>query len=292
MSKKKEQIKAAILNAETKLVDIENLLEHPRNPNRNNELHRIVESIESDGFYGTILVQRETGYIVAGNHRYRAARVAGLKEVPVTYLDVNDETALRILVKDNRIAEFGQRDEEVLGELLNELSGLGGIEGVGFTDEEFADLMAGHGGENGSGRDGDGKDGDGDGVDPNYERKVEAPVYEPKSEVPPPVEVLADETKAKELLDRIEAAEVPDNVRHFLRLAAGRHVVFDYEEIAEFYSHADKETQRLFEDSALVIIDFDAAVENGFVKLVGELAEAYDRDREELNAEADDEDEE
>lgn len=268
-----------ILNAETVTVAVGAIQEHPRNPNRS-ELSRIAESIEADGFYGTIIVQRSTGYIVVGNHRYRAAVAAGFEEVPVTYIDVDEEKAIRILVKDNRLAEFGSRDKEVLAELLREIEAGMGFGGTGFTVEEAADLFAElEGGGGGGGGD------EGDGDDPNYVRTVEAPIYEPKSETPPPVEALYDETKTRELLGRIEEADLPEGVRLFLRAAASRHTVFDYEEIAEFYAHANAETQALFEDSALVIIDFDAAVEKGFVRLVGELGAAYDRDEEERNAE-------
>lgn len=265
-----------IINQETRLVSVEDIATHPKNPNRA-EIARIVESIEENGFYGTIVVQRSTGYIIKGNHTYRAAVAAGLEEVPVTYVEIDDDRAVRIMIADNRIAEFGERDEEVLAELMK---GLDGLEGTGYSEEEFADLLA-ELGEGGGGGSGDPIDD----TDPNYERKVEAPVYEPKSEFPPPVEALYDETKTNELLDRIEEAELPDEVRRFLRAAAARHTVFDYEEIAEFYSHASADVQALFEDSALVIIDFDAAVEKGFVKLVGELSDAYDRDQEERDAE-------
>lgn len=265
-----------IINQETRLVSVEDIATHPKNPNRA-EIARIVESIEENGFYGTIVVQRSTGYIIKGNHTYRAAVAAGLEEVPVTYVEIDDDRAVRIMIADNRIAEFGERDEEVLAELMK---GLDGLEGTGYSEEEFADLLA-ELGEGGGGGSGDPIDD----TDPNYERKVEAPVYEPKSEFPPPVEALYDESKTNELLDRIEEAELPDEVRRFLRAAAARHTVFDYEEIAEFYSHAKPEVQALFEDSALVIIDFDAAVEKGFVKLVGELSDAYDRDAEERDGE-------
>lgn len=125
-----------IINEATVNVSVADISEHPRNPNRN-EISRIVDSIESDGFYGTILVQKSTGYIIAGNHRYRAAVAAGFKEVPVTYLDVDDDKALRILVKDNRLAELGHRDKDILGELLQEIKDSTGLFGTGFDQDEF-----------------------------------------------------------------------------------------------------------------------------------------------------------
>ena len=55
--------------------------------------------------------------------------------------------------------------------------------------------------------------------------------------------------------------------KEFLLLAATRHIVFQYSKIADYYAHSNKEMQRLMEQSALVIIDFDDAIANGYVKL-------------------------
>lgn len=128
-----------IINQETRLVSIEDITTHPNNPNRA-EIARIVESIKRNGFYGTIVVQRSTGYIIKGNHTYRAAVAAGLEEVPVTYVDIDDDRAVRIMIADNRIAEFGERDEEVLAELLK---GLDDLTGTGYDDTDLQLLLAG-----------------------------------------------------------------------------------------------------------------------------------------------------
>ena len=44
-----------------------------------------------------------------------------------------------------------------------------------------------------------------------------------------------------------------------------------YRHIAEYYAQATPQMQRLMERSALVIIDMDDAIANGFVKLQGEM---------------------
>ena len=64
---------------------------------------------------------------------------------------------------------------------------------------------------------------------------------------------------------------MPDDVKGFLMAAATRHIVFNYENIAEFYAHQDKDIQDLMEQSALVIIDYDKAIENGYIKMSKEL---------------------
>lgn len=107
------------------------LKEHPENPKRGN-LDAIEGSIDALGFYGAVLAQTSTGYILAGNHRYRKAIEKKAKEIPVIWIDVDDDTALRILLGDNHIAEMGWMDQEVLDAALSKL---GTLEGTGY---EFA----------------------------------------------------------------------------------------------------------------------------------------------------------
>jgi len=259
-------------------VPIRTLKHHPKNP-RKGDVKSITESIEHNGFYGVVVAQKSTGYVLAGNHRMMAAKAAGLDSLPVAYVDVDDATALKILLADNRTNDLATYDNKELAELLADVSNTIGLDGTGF-DEAFLDGLIGELAQETT-----------IDSDPNYERKVEAPIYEPKSDNPPPIETLYDQSKTNQILERIERAELPDKIKVFLRAAAARHTVFDYEQIAEFYAHADKSTQTLFEDSALVIIDFNSAIEKGFVKLVGDLADAYDKDNEEREEGDDSEDE-
>jgi plasmid stability protein len=103
-----------------------------------------------------------------------------------------------------------------------------------------------------------------------YSAKIEAPVYEPKNPQPH-LMTLCDDSKTKRLITEINESNLPDDAKAFLRAAAHRHSVFHYERIADYYAHASAEMQALMEKSALVIIDFDAAIENGFVKLCEEI---------------------
>ena len=68
---------------------------------------------------------------------------------------------------------------------------------------------------------------------------------------------------------------LPEDEKAFLRYAAQRHTVFNYKYIAEYYAHAEAPTQRLMENSGLVIIDFNRAIELGYVKLSEEIARQY-----------------
>ena len=82
--------------------------------------------------------------------------------------------------------------------------------------------------------------------------------------------------KAKRLIEKIERSDLKPEIKEFLKIASYRHVVFDYRNIAEFYSHADKDTQELFEDNLLVIIDYNKAIENGVINITADIAELAD----------------
>jgi hypothetical protein len=107
-----------------------------------------------------------------------------------------------------------------------------------------------------------------------YTSKIEAPIYEPKNAKPHLLE-LCDKSKTQRLLREIDASNLPIEEKMFLIDAARRHNVFNYEKIADYYAHSSKEMQKLMEDSALVIIDFDKAIELGYVKLCENIKQQY-----------------
>jgi len=110
-----------------------------------------------------------------------------------------------------------------------------------------------------------------------YTKKISAPIYTPKNNKPHLSELL-DVSKYKKMVKKINASKLPDNEKKFLKWSAGRLVVFNYDIIADYYSHSDKEMQELMEDLALVIIDFKKAIQLGYVKINEELAKEYLKD--------------
>jgi len=107
-----------------------------------------------------------------------------------------------------------------------------------------------------------------------YSKKIKAPIYEPKNTKPHLINTF-DNTKTKQLIEKINASGLREDEKEFLRIAASRHTVFNYEVIADYYAHSLPEMQQLMEDSALIIIDFDKAIENGFVKLSTEIEDQF-----------------
>lgn len=101
--------------------------------------------------------------------------------------------------------------------------------------------------------------------DSKYTLKVEVPQYLP-SAVCPDLSELLDTTKYYQLLHDIEKSNVSEQERQFLRLSATRLIGFNFSLIADYYSHANKEMQELMEKQALVIIDIEDAIANGYVE--------------------------
>lgn len=113
-----------------------------------------------------------------------------------------------------------------------------------------------------------------------YTKKIESPVYEAKKDKKPNIEELFNNEKFNELISEIEISTIPKEIKDFLKLAATRHIQFDYSEIAEFYAQSNEEVQNLMENSALVIIDFNKAIEKEFVLLKKEIQKQYLEDYE------------
>lgn len=110
--------------------------------------------------------------------------------------------------------------------------------------------------------------------DQKYSSKIEAPIYEPKNKKPHLIE-LVDKSKTHRLIKEIDASNLSYDEKNFLIDAARRHNIFNYEKIADYYAHSSHEMQYLMERSGLVIIDFEKAIEYGYVKLCDEIKTQY-----------------
>lgn len=247
-------------------VELSALRENPDNPQTvtEDEFGKLRDSMRRiHGFLRTRpLLVEEDGTIKCGNKRFRALVKNGVKVVPADYVrrlsDYTPEEVREFILQDNL-----QRGEWDVDKLLaqysaDELKKLGG----GF-DELIAEFAA-RGAES----------------EFEYSSKIEAPQYNITGENPE-LEDLYDTEKADALAKEIDEADVPKKVKAFLKVAAMRHVVFNFRNIAEYYAHADAKVQRLMEKSALVIIDFEDAIRNGFVIVSERMAALRGRDESE-----------
>jgi hypothetical protein len=115
-------------------------------------------------------------------------------------------------------------------------------------------------------------------IDENpYSSKTDIPPYEitgPK----PELASIYDDAKTIKLIKEIDASNLTEDEKHLLRAAAYRHVVFNFQSIAEYYAHSNAQVQKLMEDSAMVIVDIGKAIQEGWAKLSNELDSAYEQD--------------
>ena len=106
---KKEEVKLRIS-------EVEPNHEQPRKKFDEDALLELSESIRQYGVLQPLLVQKRNGYyeIIAGERRWRAAKMAGLKEVPVVIKDFTDQQIVEISLIENIQREDLNPIEEAL----------------------------------------------------------------------------------------------------------------------------------------------------------------------------------
>lgn len=244
-------------------------------------LKALNKSIEEFGDLSGVVINKKTNTIVAGHQRITTLKdkknrivTEPFKDnfgtVEVGFIEVKSESGLlkvplRIVewdVRKEKLANIaannhgGEFDNQKLGKLLAELNNSKfDIESTGFTLHEVNNLV----------RKADSDPGD------KYVRTLATPIYKIRGKKPT-FKQMHDTTKADAARDKIKASGLDGATRRFLTEAAGRLVEFNYANIAEFYAHADKKTQALMEELALVIVDADRAIELGYLTLTKEIA--------------------
>ena len=127
--------------------DVNELASYHKNPRRG-DVDAIARSLEVNGQYRPIVVNigTHTGRpleVLAGNHTLAGARQLGWPTIQATTVDVDDLAAARIVAADNRTADLGGYDDQVLAELLQQLADDDmGLDGTGYTDDALEALLA------------------------------------------------------------------------------------------------------------------------------------------------------
>jgi hypothetical protein len=247
---------------------------------------RMIRSLAEFGDLSGVVLNRRTGLLIGGHQRAdvlagaqvhvadldapepdgtvgRGYLIHGGRRYSLRVVDWTPEKAHAALLAANRYGRVGEDDAALLKDLLQELdTGAADMDLTGYTREAIESLMLQ------------------EHQDDTYTNKIVAPVYEPKGDNPP-IETLIDRTKTDGLQAEIDAAQLPADVTRFLKDAAERHTVFHFGRIAEWYCHATPQVQDLMEKSGMVIIDFNKAIEYGFVHLterLGALADLEESD--------------
>ena len=248
-------------NIETR--NISDLQFNPRNPRTFTKkgLEDLKKSIKKCGDANIITINKDN--MVLGGH----ARLTVMKELGITEVTVKvpdrlltpqecDEITIRLNAN-----QAGEWDYEILqaeyetDDLIN-----WGLD-VDILDEVTEELLENENEEN------------------IYTKKITIPEYTPKGSKPA-ISELYNHDKYDKLIDEIDKTPIPEELKDFLKIAATRHISFNFKNIAEYYCHLDKPAQELFENNALVLIDFDKAIANGYVKLCTDIREILSEDYE------------
>jgi ParB-like chromosome segregation protein Spo0J len=129
-------MKAKIKVGQVASVPLSSLESYPTNPRRG-DIEAIAQSLKAHGQYRPIVVQYGSNFILAGNHTYKAAKKLGWKKIKITYVEVDEESARKIVLADNRLTDLATYNEPLLKSLLTALPEL---EGTGFTQSEVETL--------------------------------------------------------------------------------------------------------------------------------------------------------
>jgi ParB-like chromosome segregation protein Spo0J len=129
-------MKANIKTGEIQSLTISSLTAYPTNPRRG-DIDAIAASLQAHGQYRPIVVQDSTKFVLAGNHTLKAAKKLGWKKIKAVLVDVNEDTAKKIVLADNRLTDIASYNEPLLKSLLEALPEL---EGTGFTQSEVETL--------------------------------------------------------------------------------------------------------------------------------------------------------
>jgi hypothetical protein len=123
-------------------VDIETLKPLPGNPRQGN-VEAIMASYSEFGQIKPIVVRPEgdgTSVVIAGNHQLEAARRLGWKEIAVVEFSGDEKRSIAFALADNRTNELGHTDNDLLQDMLDQITDSYNslLDGLGWDEFELA----------------------------------------------------------------------------------------------------------------------------------------------------------
>lgn len=128
------------------LVPLEDLIEHPDNPNTHpkKQVDKLARLIEAVGWRLPICVSNLSKYVIRGHGRLMAARILGVKVAPVDFQDYTSrDEEIADLVADNTIPELAHIDDKLLAVLVKEIDtgDLIDAEMLGLSEKKIDSLL-------------------------------------------------------------------------------------------------------------------------------------------------------
>ena len=133
-------------------VDIKKLVPYANNAKKHSEkqIEKLSKSIEEFGFISPVLIDKDFN-VIAGHGRLKAAEKIGLEKIPCVYVEgLTEEQRRAYILADNKLAEFGEWDNELVQMELEDLSGLElnyDLSELEFPDPDPEDVLGYYGDE-------------------------------------------------------------------------------------------------------------------------------------------------
>lgn len=229
---------------EIRTVKLSELKSNPSNPRfiKDNSFKKLVKSIKDFPEMRDIreIVVNKDMVILGGNMRYRAMKEAGINDVRVKIVELDEQKQKEFIVKDN--IESGEWDWEKLANEWDKDK----LEEWGLITEweEKQELSD------------------------EYSKNIGEVIYEPKNTNHKITDLYTKESKFDKDIDTIENEEL----KQLFRARVSFFYNFDFTKIADYYAYqATPEEKKLFEKLALVLLDKDQLIENGFSDLLNKV---------------------
>lgn len=129
------------MQSELKMMNVADLVPWGKNPRINDHaVEHVAKSIEEFGFAAPIVVRKEDNMVICGNTRLKAVQQLQMEKVPCHVVDLDERTAERLAIADNKIGGIATFDDVKLGELFADFDDED-FAGLGFSDSEIGDLL-------------------------------------------------------------------------------------------------------------------------------------------------------
>jgi hypothetical protein len=226
---------------QVKKVDIKFIKLNPNNPRliKDDKFKKLCNSIKEFPEMLDIrpIVVNEDMIVLGGNMRLKACKEVGIKEVPIIIADnLTEEQQREFLIKDN--VSGGEWDWDLLANEWNEEKlvdwGLDLPLGKEVSEEDLFD--------------------------------INIPFYTP-STIQPEINELANLEKTKNLIDKINLLDIPNELKEILKIRASFFTDFNFQKIADYYSSQDANIKEVFEDLGMIILAPKEALKKGFIEL-------------------------
>jgi len=110
---------------------------------RKGDVDAVAASLARFGQRKPIVARKDDGTIIAGNHTWQAAKKLGWKEIAVAFVGDDDVTAQAYALADNRTAELGSYDDELLLQMIQEIQKIDEdlLADTGWAQKDFEQLV-------------------------------------------------------------------------------------------------------------------------------------------------------